>query len=729
MIMFTRSARNSNASVLNMVSSARNNSSVVRLSMNRIFHSALVLLFLAAAAAAQSKPSSPAEKPAEPKAGQSAAQSPRKVDRATSYYHYTLAHMYEEQVTVYGRSELANKAMEEYRLAIEADPSSEFLTSALAELYVKTGRIRDAVLEAQEIIKRDPNNLEAHKLLGRIYLRSLGDLPGGGNNGSDNVLKLAIEQYEQIVKIEPNNVDNHLLLGRLYRLNNDLQKAESELKTTVKLDPDSEEAITTLSLLYTDEGDTAHALAVLSSVPDTRRSAKLYAALGATYEQRKEYKSAIDAYKHAIQLDRDNLDAIRGLAENLLNDGQIDAALDQYKVIADANPEDAQTYLRISEIYRRQGKFDEALEGLKKAQVMVPDALEVPYNIAVVYQAQARYDEAVKVLQDLLKKTEKAENSYSQADRNNRAIFIERLGMVYRDQGNYTAAVETFRKMIPFGDDNARTGYQDVIDTYREAKMWSQATAAAKEAAQKLPNDRDLRMVLDAQLADTGDPEKPLADVRSLLKGKPEDREVYLRLAIMNTRLKRWSEAEQALDKTEQLSTKPGDKENVYFLRGSTYEREKKYDQAEAEFRKILAVNPQNAATLNYLGYMNANRGVQLEESTIFIKQAVKLEPTNVAYLDSLGWAYFKLGKFDLAEENLAKASLRMGSDPTVQDHLGDLYQKTGRLKLAAAHWERAVQEWNRTVAAEVDNDLFAATQKKLDAAKVRLAKEGSGNQ
>ena len=697
--------------------------------MNRIFRSVFALSFLAAVATAQSKPSSPPEKPAEPKAAQSAAQSPRRVDRAAAYYHYGLAHMYEEQITIYGRSELANKAMEEYRLAIEADSSSEFLTSALAELYVKTGRIRDAVLEAQEIIKRDPNNLEAHKLLGRIYLRSLGDLPGGGNNGSDNVLKLAIEQYEQIVKIEPNSVDNHLLLGRLYRLNNDLQKAENELKTAVKLDPDSEEAITTLSLLYTDEGDTAHALAVLSSVPDTRRSAKLYAALGATYEQRKEYKSAIDAYKHAIQLDRDNLDAIRGLAENLLNDGQIDAALDQYKVIADANPEDAQTYLRISEIYRRQGKFDEALEGLKKAQVMVPDALEVPYNIAVVYQAQARYDEAVKVLQDLLKKTEKAENSYSQADRNNRAIFIERLGMVYRDQENYSAAVETFRKMIPFGDDNARTGYQDVIDTYREAKMWSQATAAAKEAAQKLPNDRDLRMVLDAQLADTGDPEKPLADVRSLLKGTPEDREVYLRLSIMYTRLKRWSEAEEALDKTEQLSTKPGDKENVYFLRGSTYEREKKYDQAEAEFRKILAVNPQNAATLNYLGYMNADRDVRLEESLNYVKQAVSSEPTNGAYLDSLGWAYFKLGKFDLAEENLAKASLRMGSDPTVQDHLGDLYQKTGRLKLAAAHWERAVQEWNRTVAAEVDNDLFAATQKKLDAAKVRLAREGSGNQ
>jgi tetratricopeptide (TPR) repeat protein len=684
--------------------------------MKRLAFFVAVFLAMAVAAAAQTGPSAQNETTS----AQSASPS-HTVDKAAAYYHYSLAHMYEEEITAYGRSELISKAIDEYRAAIDADPSSEFLTSALAELYAKTGRIRDAVTEAQDIIKRDPNNLEAHKLLGRIYLRSLGDMPG---NGSDNILKLAIDQYEQIVKIEPNSVDDHLLLGRLYRLNNDLQKAEAELKTAIKLDPSSEEAVTTLALLYSDEGDTARSLQVLSSVPDAARSAKLYAALGATYEQRKDYKSAIDAYKHAIELDRDNLDAIRGLAENLLNDGQIDAALDQYKVIADANPEDAQTFLRMSEIYRRQGKYDQALESLKKAQAMVPDALEVPYNIAVVYEAQGRYDEAAKLLQDLIKKTEKPDANYSQSERNNRGIFIERLGMVYRDQENYTASVDAFRQMLPLGDDNARTGYQDIIDTYREAKEWTQATAVAKEAVQKMPNDRGLRMVLDAQLADMGDPDKALADVRSLLKGTPDDREVYITLSQMYVRLKRWPEAEEALDKAQHLSTKPEDVEYVNFLRGSTFERQKKYDEAETEFKKVLAADPQSAVTLNYLGYMNADRGVKLDESLNYIREAVSLDPTNGAYLDSLGWAYFRLGKYDLAEENLNKALLHMSSDPTVQDHLGDLYQKTGRLKLAAAHWERSVEEWNKTVGPEVDNELLVATQKKLDAARVRLAKE-----
>jgi tetratricopeptide (TPR) repeat protein len=697
--------------------------------MNRLLRLSLMMIAVASVAVAQTSQrpeSSPEAKPAQPT--QPATQ--HKVDKAAAYYHYTLAHMYEEMVTAYGRSDLAAKATEEYRQAIEADPSSEFLTSALAELYVKTGRIADAVREAQDIIKRDPKNLEAHKLLGRIYLRSLGDMPGG--SGSDNILKLAIDQYEQITKLDPTSVDDHLLLGRLYRLNNDLQKAEGELQTAIKLDPNSEEAVTTLAMLYTDEGDTAHALKVLSSIPDSARSAKLYSALGAAYEQRKDYKNAIDAYKHAIVLDRDNLDAIRGLAENEMNDGQFEAALEQYKVIADSNPEDAQTYVRMADIYRRQGKYDQALENLKRAETLVPDTMDVPYSIAAVYQAQGRYDEAAKILQDLIKKTEKSETGTSQADRNNRAIFVERLGMIYREQENYTAAVETFRKMLTLGDENARSGYQEIIDTYRDAKQWPQATAAAKEAVQKLPNDRDLRMVLDAQLADTGQLDQAVADMRSMLKGGAEDRDVYVRLGIVYTRAKQWNDALEALAKAEEVSTKADDKAYVLFLRGDLYQRQKNFDAAEVEFKKVLSMtpptDPQAAATLNYLGYMNADRGVKLEESLNLIKQALTFEPNNPAYLDSLGWAYFKLGKYDQAEDNLNKAASHMGSDPTVQEHLGDLYQKTGRLKLAAAHWDRAVQEWNRTVPAEQDSEAFAKVQQKLDAAKVKLAKEDSSS-
>ena len=94
-----------------------------------------------------------------------------------------------------------------------------------------------------------------------------------------------------------------------------------------------------------------------------------------------------------------------GLAQNLMNDGQTDAALEQYKAIVDADPSDAQTYMLIAEIDRRDGKFDQAMDALKKASSVVPDSLEVQYNIAVVDEAQGKYDEAIPILNQLLQKT------------------------------------------------------------------------------------------------------------------------------------------------------------------------------------------------------------------------------------------------------------------------------------------------------------------------------------
>jgi tetratricopeptide (TPR) repeat protein len=643
-------------------------------------------------------------------------------DRAAAYYHYSLAHVYEELATVYGRSEFVSKAIDEYRAALAADPGSAFLNSELAELYAKTGRIRDAVLEAQEILKRDPDNLEAHRLLGRVYLRSLGD-PQSGQ--SQSVLKLTIEQFEALARLEPKNVENHLLLGRLYRLNNDLLKAEAAFKRAVEVQPDAEEAVTSLAYLYNEEGDSTRAIAVLESVPEDARSAKIYSALGYTQEQQKNYKQAVAAYQKAVALDKENLDALRGLAQNLVFDNHPEAALEQYKAVAEADPQDAQAYLRMADIYRRMGKFDSAVENLKKAAGLVPDSLEVAYNIALVYEAQGKYEEVVPVLQKLLEKTAKPDGNYSPGDRNNRSVFLERLGAVYRTMHKTQSSIETFQKMLELGDENASRGYQQMIETYRDAKQWPQATAVAKEAAAKLPQDRTLQFILAGQLADGSEPDAALAQVRAMLKGGPEDREVYVTLAQMNSRLKRWSEAEEAMAQAGKLSTRDEEKEYVNFMLGSMYERQKKYEAAEEMFKKILAGDPNNATVLNYLGYMLADRGLRLEEALGHVKRAVELEPQNGAFLDSLGWAYFKLGNYDLAEENLRKATEHIPNDPTIQDHLGDLYQKTGRLKLAAAHWERALEEWGRSVPAEVESADVAKVQKKLESAKVRLARQG----
>ena len=695
----------------------------------RLLVAALLLSAFSFAQTAQQKPETPA---APAKGGEAAAAASVanatpatpavKPDRAAAYYHYSLGHIYEELVSSYARSEFANKAIEEYKLALQYDPDSPYLNAALAELYAKTGRIRDAVLEAQQIISRNPRNLEARRLLGRIYLRSLGDLQAGTQ--STQMLKLAIEQFQQIVLLDPGSVDDHLLLGRLYRLNNDLVQAENEFKTAVKLEPDSEEGLTSLAYLYTEEGASKRAIETLESVPDAARSARLYSALGYTYEQQHDYKKAIASYRRAVELDKDNLDSLRGLAQNLLNDGQTDAALEQYQSIAEADPQDAQAQLRIAEIYRTQGKFDQALDSLKKAGELVQDSVEIPYNVALVYEAQGRYDEAAQTIADILKKNEKPDNSYSSGERNNRAIFTERLGIIYTEEQKYVLANETFRKLIALGEDSAERGYEHIVETYRTQKQWDQALAVAQEAVNKLPKSRELKINLAQQLVDTGKGPEGITLLKSQLQNKPEDREIYLALAQVEIGLKQFKDAEEAVAQAEKLSTKPDEKDYAAFVAGSVFEREKKYDLAEQKFRSALADDPRNAGVLNYLGYMLADRGLRLDEALGYIKRAVEVDPQNGAYLDSLGWAYFKLGNYDLAEANLLKAADRMGSDGTVQDHVANLYFKTGRLKQAVAHWQLALDEFNHTTPTQIDSDEVARVQKDLESTRVKLAKQ-----
>ena len=674
-----------------------------------------LLITLPLGAQQKSEASAPAPPPAQVPV------SPKAPDRSAAYYHYTLAHIYEELATVYGRPEYVSKAVDEYKLALENDPQSEFLNSELAEFYAKTGRVRDAVLEAQEILKRDPNNLEAHKLLGRIYVRSLGDSQSGQ---SQEVLKRALEQIREVVRLEPKNTDNYLLLGRLHILAKELDKAEEAFKAALKNDPASEEALTNLAYLYTEQGNFTRAVQTLESVPEPERTGKIYAALGFSYEQQKDYNKAVAAYRKAVESDSDNLDWQRGLAQNLFSDGQLKDALEQYKALAEADPQDATTLVRIAEIQRRDGQFDAALESLKKAEALVANSLEVPYNMALVYQAQGKFDNATRVYTQLLDRTAKTDGNYSESERSNRAVFLERLGDLYRDANQTAKALESFGQMVDLGGEQASRGYVQIIETHRAARQWTEAARLAEEAAAKFPQDRDLQMQLGGQLADSGKPDEGIARVRALLKGTPEDRDVYLSLAQICSRLRRWRDAEEAIAQADKLSTTPREKYYAWFMFGSVYERQKKWDPAEEMFKKILSFDPHNAMVLNYLGYMLADRGVRLEEALGYIKEAVERDPQSGAYLDSLGWVYFKMGQDVLAEEYLHKAVERLPYDSTVHDHLADLYQKTGRLKEAAVHWERALEEWNRGLPSDVDQAEVAKVQKKLEQAKVRLARQ-----
>src|ERR1700733_10833067 len=666
----------------------------------------------------------PAAAPSSPAKSATASTAAANPDRSAAYYHFGLAHMYEDMATNYGRPEYATRAIEEYKLALDADPNSKYLNSGLAELYLRTGRVREAVLAAQEILKTEPNNLEAHKLLGRVYLQSLGNVQNGGP--SEKVLQLAIGEYTKIVELKSNDIESRLLLGQLYTLAHDTPKAEEQFKAAQHIDPNSEDVVLNLARLYSDSGDMTHAIAVLSAVPEDDRTAKMDYALGMSYDQLKDNKKAIDAYSKAFDMEPDNLDAERGLAQALLNDNQLGAALKHFEAISAADPQDAQTYLRLAEIQRRQGHYEQALTTLKKAKALASDSLEIGFNEALIDDSLGHYDESIQALQALVKQTTHPAGQYAEAEKNNRSIFLDRLANVYREQNKTEQAVQSYQLMVAMGGEYAERGYQGQVDAYRDAKEYDKATQVAQQAALAMPKDKSVQLMLAGQLADTSKPDEGIKLAKAQLHGDPGDREVDLVLAQIYTRLRRWKDAADQIDAAEALSTKQDDKIYIYFLRGALDERQKHYDSAEEQFRKILAIDPNNSMTLNYLGYMLGDRGVKLDEALAMVQKAVQLDPQNGAYLDSLGWVYFKMGQYALAEANLRKATERMGNDPAVHDHLGELYEKTGRLKMAASQWEQSLQEYSRTVPADAEPGDVNKVQKKLDSARVKLAKEES---
>ena len=178
----------------------------------------------------------------------------------------------------------------------------------------------------------------------------------------------------------------------------------------------------------------------------------------------------------------------------------------------------------------------------------------------------------------------------------------------------------------------------------------------------------------------------------------------------------------KALDEADKLSESKDDKVNISFMRGAMYEKLKKFDKAEAEFRKVLNNDPENTSALNYLGYMLADRNERVQEAYEMIKKAVDKEPNNGAYLDSLGWVYFRLDKLTEAENYLKQALEQTKRDPAVHDHLAEVYAKQGKTKDAIIHWEISLKEWEAGAPSDLDQGEYAKVQKKLEKARVKVS-------
>jgi len=611
-------------------------------------------------------------------------------DKSGAYYNFAMGRLYMVMAETQGNREYVNKAIQYYQAALKADPKAGIVFEELTDLYIQTGRLRDATTLAEETLAKNPDDLNARRMLGRIYTRSIGDPQS--QKIDEGKLKQAIEQYQKVVEKEPKDAESWVMLGRLYGVSNNSLEAEKAFNKALEADPENEDAITQLAVLYSELGDSKRAIERLKQATSKNPSERMLTLLAEQYEGMRDYKDAAEVLKKALEIAPDNGKIVRGLAQDLMYSDQLDEALKLWQQVATEEPRDPQAPLSISEIYRAKKDFPKAHEWLDKAKALDNEGLEVRYQAVELAKAEGKGDDAIKGMKSMLDDT--AKKNYSEADARRRVAMLEEYGLLLMNAQKYSQALDAYKQMAALGPVGEKEAAVRTIEVYRQQKDYDGAIKEANAAIKKYPEERSMR----------------------------------LELAQVYEQAKKYNEMAKALDDAEGLSKTNEDKAGVYFMRGAMFERQKKFSESEAAFKKVLEIDPENAGALNYLGYMLADRGVRLDEAYQMIKKAVDLEPNNGAYLDSLGWVYFRQGKLQEAQEQLQRAIEAMATDPTVHDHLGDVYFKLGKTREAISQWQASLKAAQEAGQAAADPEEMSKVSKKLDEARVKLARETRKN-
>lgn len=652
--------------------------------------------------------------------GPAAQNGAQQVNHADSYYYYTLAHMYAELVGETGDRSYIPKAIDNYKLAIKADPQSPELSEELTELYVQTGRLREAQSDAEATLRDKPNDLPSLRLLAKIYTSQIGD---GQRNGIDQtMLQKALDTYKKITSLDAQDVDAWLMLARLEAVTQKNDDAEAAFQKALAVDSDNEDALLGLASLYASEGKSQEAADTLRKRVDKDPSPRALQQLAATYAKMRQFGLAADALRQALNLNPTNAEEIRrSLAETLVSAGRFADAIEVYKNLAADDPMESSYWLSISQLYVKLRDFPNASAASAKAKAIDPKDLKVQFNDVTILEAQDKTTEAIQAVKDMLAST--AQKSYNTDESRRRIALVDHLATLYRDSGQPDLAAETYRQITDLDPELGPNVGVDVVETYRDAHQFTKAQQEADNALKKWPGDRALHIEHARLTADLGKSDAAAAEVKKLLDGT-NDFEINLAVAEVYDKGRKYDEVAKTLDAAEKLAKGDDQKERVWFQRGAMFERMKKLPESEAQFRKVLQVDPDSAGAMNYLGYMLADRNIRLQESLELITKAVNIEPDNGAYLDSLGWVQFRLGQLDEAEKNLRRAVAKTPLDPTVHDHMAECLMKESKVKEAVAQWEKALKNWDDGAPADMDQAEIAKVKAKLDSARVRLAKE-----
>lgn len=584
---------------------------------------------------------------------------------------------------------------------------------AQARARLEVGEVLAGIGMLRQALARDPGSAEIREELGLALAQAR--LP-----------EEAIRQLQGVKALSPEGsaMLGLLLLDRAESVA-DLAEAVAPLQAGLEASPQGPHIRITLVRVFLELGRAQDAWDTLQPVlADRNEEPRIWLVAAHTLRELGRFSEAAEYFRKAAQVPALRGEAVQGLLASLKAAGEFDAAARELEglleeeqpttagllelallhlrsgdeargaelidQVLDQDPDQEQALLLRAILATGQGDLDEAEKRFRRVLAVTPGHPGASLGLARVLMAKREFPEARTLLDEVwnhLTGSSEAEPEPEEAEEV--AEERARLELLARSPDQARPWLER----LP----NApvrRSGlllwaeFHRLKGSWPEALRWIEGLDTGPDpVAGRLANGVRVEFLVTA-----GETDRAEQVLGKLLSGDLEDV-----LAGLNA-LQQIKGYERVVTESGRAEKRLGTHHEIQFIRAAALERAGRWDDAVAAFRELLAAKPDHHLALNYLGYMFADRNVNLSEALELIKAAVELEPNRGSYLDSLGWVYFRLGKLDQAEEYLTRAVALEPGSATIHEHLGDLARVRGEL-------DRAERSYHRALALEMEED------------------------
>jgi tetratricopeptide (TPR) repeat protein len=504
----------------------------------------------------------------------------------------------------------------------------------------------------------------------------------------------------------------HYSLATLYTLNGEIDKAINEYIKILRFDQTSAELRIELASLYVRKGEKKKAIAVLEkSIVYNPENLDSHLLLGGLYGSLKEFDKAIREYERVIEINPEKHEAYLFLSIFFQEVGQPDEAITVLKKLLTISPDHLMGSYYLAKVYLKIGSQDDAEEWLKKTLALKPAFESAAFDLGHLYETQKKRDKVIETYREFIRLNPETISmrlrlgqiffrmkKYPEAERLSREVLeIDNsrmdarfsLGLILFFAGeDLDGAIDEFLIVLENSPQNHKARFF-LASAYEKMKRYPDAL---QEFA-GIPEDSDFyvnsRLHMSFILKEDGRIEEAIELLNNSIDTKGSEDELFGFLAALYEENNQLHRAEEILKKG--LSIFPASIDLHYKL-GVIYSKMERGEESLLEMEKVLAIEPENAEALNFIGYTYADKGIRLDEAERMIKRAMELKPGNGYIIDSLGWLYYRQNKTEKAIKYLEEAFRITPKDPTIAEHLGEVYERMGNGEKALEMYRKALE-------------------------------------